>query len=63
MLVVTRQVNEKINIGDNIVVTIVRIEYGQVRLGIEAPKTIKVLREELVGIPPNDHSSPALHGS
>jgi carbon storage regulator CsrA len=31
MLVVTRQVNEKIMIGDNIVVTIIRIEQGQVR--------------------------------
>jgi carbon storage regulator len=56
MLVETRQVNEKIMIGDNIVVTIIRIEQGQVRIGIEAPREIKVLREELVGTPPNDQA-------
>ncbi len=37
MLVLTRKLMEKLFIGDNICVTVVRLEGGQVRLGIEAP--------------------------
>ena len=48
MLVLSRQRDESIIIGDNIVVTIVDIRGDKVRLGIEAPKEIAVLRKELV---------------
>ena len=48
MLVLSRKVNEKIVIDGGIVVTVVKIEGGQVRLGIEAPKHIKVFREEVL---------------
>lgn len=48
MLVLSRKVNEKIVIDGGIVVTVVKIEGGQVRLGIEAPKQIKVFREEVL---------------
>jgi carbon storage regulator len=48
MLVLTRKQNEKIVIGDNIVITIVRIQGEKVRLGIEAPPEVRVLRDELV---------------
>jgi len=55
MLVLTRKLLEKVRIGDNIVVTIVRIEGGQVRVGIDAPKSIPVVREELYRPPgPNE---------
>jgi len=47
MLVLSRKVNEKIVIDGGIVITVVKIEGGQVRLGIEAPKHIKVFREEI----------------
>ena len=47
MLVLTRKLMEKLIIGDNVVVTVVRIENGQVRLGIEAPHNIAVIRSEL----------------
>ena len=48
MLVLTRKLMEKLFIGDDICVTVVRLEGGQVRLGIEAPRDITVVRAELV---------------
>ena len=48
MLVLTRKLMEKLFIGDNICVTVVRLEGGQVRLGIEAPREVAVVRAELV---------------
>ena len=39
---------EKLVIGDNICITVVRIEGGQVRLGIEAPPDVRIVRSELV---------------
>jgi carbon storage regulator len=49
MLVLSRKVNEKIVIDGGILVTVVKIEGGQVRLGIEAPGNIKVFRQEILG--------------
>lgn len=48
VLVLTRKVNESIQIGDGIRVTIVRIGPGAVRIGVEAPPHISVLRGELI---------------
>ncbi len=47
MLVLSRKVGERILIGDQIAVTVVRITGGGVRLGIEAPAEMPVIREEL----------------
>lgn len=47
MLVLSRKVGERIWIGENIAVTVVRITGGGVRLGIEAPEDLAVVREEL----------------
>lgn len=47
MLVITRKDGETLLIGDNIKVTVVKSKSGTVRIGIEAPKEVKVLREEL----------------
>ena len=47
MLVLSRKVGERIWIGDQIAVTVVRITGGGVRLGIEAPPEMAVVREEL----------------
>src|SRR5947199_10327482 len=48
MLVLTRKLMEKLFIGDDICVTVVRLEGGQVRLGIDAPREVTVVRAELV---------------
>jgi len=47
LLVVTRKIGERILIGDKIVVTVVKIGSGSVRIGIEAPPEMAVMREEL----------------
>ena len=47
MLVLSRKESERIRLGDSIVVTVVRVAGDKVRLGIEAPADILVLREEL----------------
>lgn len=47
MLVLTRRTNEKIRIGDNIILTILEVRGDQVRLGIEAPRSVGVHREEV----------------
>jgi len=47
MLVLSRRESERIKVGDSIVVTVVRVAGDRVRLGIEAPPGILVLREEL----------------
>ncbi len=48
MLVLTRKLMEKLYIGDNVCVTVVRLEGGQVRLGIDAPREVSVVRAELL---------------
>ncbi len=47
MLVLTRKLGEKLYIGNDIVITVVEIRSGQIRLGIEAPRDIEIMREEL----------------
>lgn len=53
MLVLSQKVNQKIRIGEDIVVRVIAIKGNQVRLGIVAPVEVPVLREELVTkVPP-----------
>jgi carbon storage regulator len=47
MLVLSRKVGERILIGENISLTVVRIAGGAVRIGVEAPPEMPVIREEL----------------
>ena len=47
MLVLSRKVGQKILIGDRISVTVVRVGQGGVRIGVEAPEDMEVVREEL----------------
>ncbi len=47
MLILTRKLNESIMIGDQIEISIVDIRGDQVKLGIKAPKNIKVYRQEV----------------
>lgn len=48
MLVLTRKLMEKLYIGDDVCITVVRLEGGQVRLGIDAPRDVAVVRAELL---------------
>ena len=48
MLVLSRKLGEKIYIGDGIIITVLDIDRGKIRIGIEAPKAIPVKRAELL---------------
>jgi carbon storage regulator len=47
MLVLSRKLNESVVIGDNVRVTVVKVQGDKVRLGFEAPDEIKIYREEI----------------
>ena len=47
MLVLSRRIGERVYIDNQIVVTVLEVKGHQVRLGFEAPNTIKIEREEL----------------
>ena len=47
MLILSRKIDEKIQIGENITLTIIDIHGEQVKIGVEAPKNIKVFRQEV----------------
>ena len=54
MLVLSRKENQRIKLGDSIVVTVVKVSGDKVRLGIDAPSDLLVLREELEPLEPRD---------
>lgn len=47
MLVLSRKVDQQITIGDNITLTVVRVDGNRVRIGISAPRDVRILRGEL----------------
>jgi carbon storage regulator len=47
VLILTRRVGEAVMIGDEVTVTVLRVKGNQVRLGVNAPKTVSVQREEI----------------
>jgi carbon storage regulator len=47
-LVLARKLGEKIFVGDNICITVVDIDRGKIRLGIEAPRNVPIYRQELL---------------
>ena len=57
MLVLSRREKQRIKVGDSIIVTVVRVSGDKVRLGIEAPPEVLVLRDELE---PRTVSEPAI---
>ena len=53
MLVLSRKSTERIQIGDNVVVTVLEIRGNKVRIGIDAPREVHVLRSELKEVLPS----------
>jgi carbon storage regulator len=47
MLILTRRVGESVNVGDDVIVTVLALKGNQVRIGIKAPKNVAVHREEI----------------
>lgn len=62
-MVLSRKINEKIVIDGGIVLTVVKIEGGQVRLGIDAPADVKILREEIAAKGGGHRAEAALAGA
>jgi carbon storage regulator len=59
MLVLSRKESQRIRLGDSIVITIVKISGDKVRVGIEAPSNVLVLRDELEAHEPAKELPPA----
>lgn len=47
MLILSRKIDEKIKIGDDITITLIDVHGDQVKIGVEAPKNVKVFRQEV----------------
>ncbi len=47
MLILARKIDEKIKIGNDITITIISVQGDQVKIGVEAPKSVKVFRQEV----------------
>jgi carbon storage regulator len=58
MLVLGRHSGQSIRIGEDVVVHIVRVDGGQVRVGVEAPRAIPVVRTEIDHGNPRDKTAP-----
>lgn len=61
MLVLKRNVGESIIVGDGIEITVVESGNGYVKLGINAPKNIKVYRKELIGEIKEENIESSMH--
>lgn len=48
MLVITRKIGEELMIGDNVCIRIIETSKGRTRMAITAPRTVRVLRSELI---------------
>jgi carbon storage regulator len=57
MLVLSRKEGERLVIGDRIIVTVVHVEGGRVKLGVEAPREIGIWREEIHSQPTVDRTN------
>jgi carbon storage regulator len=58
MLILTRRPGESIQIGDDIEISVLEIRGNQVRIGINAPPEVLVLRSELLNKTPADETDP-----
>ncbi len=57
MLVLSRKPDEKIFVGDDIILTVLQIRGGNIRIGIEAPREMTIIRDELSKAPAPERAS------
>lgn len=53
MLILTRDIGQQLRIGEDIIIAVVGLSGDQVKIGIEAPRSVRVLREESGGRRPS----------
>ena len=56
MLILSRKTDQQIKIGDDITITIIEIRGDQVKIGVEAPKNVKVFRQEVFSAIKNENT-------
>jgi carbon storage regulator len=59
MLILSRKLNEKIKIGEDITLTVIELRGDQVKIGVEAPKHVKVFRQEVFNAIQNENKAAA----
>ena len=59
MLVLTRRAGEKVRIGNDVTLTVLETKGNRVRIGITAPESISVVREEILTFPHGGSATPA----
>jgi carbon storage regulator len=57
MLILSRKIDEKIKIGENITITLIDVHGDQVKIGVEAPKNVKVFRQEVFDAIQNENKA------
>lgn len=57
MLILTRKTEQQIKIGEDITLTIIEVKGDQVRIGVEAPKSVKVFRQEVYSAIQNENKA------
>ena len=57
MLILSRKIDEKIKIGDEITITLIDVHGDQVKIGVEAPKSVKVFRQEVFDAIQNENKA------
>ena len=62
MLVLSRKLEQSLNLGDSITITVLGIDGDRVKLGIEAPRSVTVLRQEIYQQVRNANQTAAAHG-
>lgn len=60
MLILSRKTDQQIKIGEDITITIIDIKGDQVKIGVEAPKSVKVFRQEVFNAIKNENTAASI---
>lgn len=60
MLILSRKTDQQIKIGDNVTITIIDVKGDQVKIGVEAPKNVKVFRQEVFNAIKNENTAASI---